>query len=152
MNNGMKYGGGLFLLLILFSCGRQISKESMETEQECLAPGDTTRIVRLATEYLEHLKNKEFDEALNMLHVIRHDSVFGLDDVDIKKMKAQYETFPVLAYQINGCFIKGFHKTEVAYSIEFFKKEVEDKIPNTLNFRLNPQKINNIWYLSLVTR
>ena len=42
--------------------------------------------------------------------------------------------------------------TEVAYSIEFFKKQEDDERPNTLNFRLNPQKIDDVWYLSVLNR
>ena len=153
MKNGMKYLGGVLLISLFFSCGsKQAPDTKIEITQECLHSDDTIKIVQLTAEYLEHLKEKEFEEAMQMLHVIRNDSVFSLTDIDMEKMRVQYETFPVLAYQIKRCFINGFHETEVAYSIEFFKRIENDNRPNTLNFRLNPQKINNVWYLSLVTR
>lgn len=153
MRNGIKYLGVILLISMTFSCvNKHGSEKKPELKQESLNSDDKIRIIQLTTDYLDHLKKKEFEEALQMLHIIRNDSVFSLTDTAMERMREQYANFPVLSYQIKNYHIRGIRDTEVAYTIEFFRSTEEDMIPNTINFRLNPQKINNVWYLSLVTR
>lgn len=142
MKQKMKYVGILFILCVAFaSC--QNDKSKQKSEQIEIAPTfskeDTMEVARLATEYLEHLKNKEFDLALQMLNHMRNDSILALSEEEKKDLKQQYQTFPVLAYRIEGISLNDEYTTEVMYSIEFFKKEPgQEEVPNTMKFRLNP--------------
>lgn len=151
----MRYAGLLLILCIaVASCDNSKSKsEEKQADIPALSKQDTVDVVRLATEYLEHLKNKEFDIALQMLRCMRNDSVFKLSDTERSDLKLQYQTFPVLSYKIDGILFKDAHSTEVIYSVEFFKKEAgQEEIPNTMSFRLNPQKIKDIWHLGVLNR
>lgn len=87
-----------------------------------------------------------------MLHHIQNDTVLALNDTEREQMELLYQRFPVLTYQIDGYHFNGIYDTEVVYSIEFFEKKAGDERHNTLNFRLNPQKIKNVWYLSMLNR
>lgn len=150
----MRYAGVLLMLCIaIASCNSNKSKSEETQVEPAFSKQDTADVARLATEYLEHLKNKEFDLALQMLRSMRNDSVFELSDAERNDLKMQYQTFPVLSYNIDGIAFDDKHRTEVIYSIEFFKREPgQEDMPNTMNFRLNPQKIDDVWCLGVLNK
>lgn len=149
MKNRMKYGGLMLLLYMLTACNH--TKQKQDTK-EIFCKEDTTEVVMLATEYLEHLKNKEFNEAIQMIYHIEGDSVLKLTTNEQEDLMKQYEYFPVLSYKIESIFLSGIHSTEIMYNIKFFEKQEGDERPNTLKFRLNPKRINNAWYLGVLNR
>lgn len=149
----MKYWGLCFLLCMATSC--QNTKSKQDNTSANMSPifskEDTIKVTRLATEYLEHLKKKEFDEAIQMLHNTQNDSILELSDQERKDMMQQHKTFPVLSYQIGSLIFNNIYDAEVRYCIEFFKKQEEqEEIPNTMNFRLNSRKIKDEWYLGVL--
>lgn len=150
----MKYWGLLcFLLCITTSC--QNTKSKQDNTSADMSPifskEDTVKVAGLATEYLEHLKKKEFDEAIQMLHNIQNDSILELSEQEKKNLMQQYKTFPVLSYQIGNLIFNNIYDAEVRYCIEFFKKkDGQEEIPNTMNFRLNSQKIKDEWHLGVL--
>lgn len=150
----MKYWGFMILLcIVITACKNTKSEQYIEKDTDLtFCRKDTNEIVRLTITYLECLKNKEFDKAIQMLHNIQNDTVLALNDIEKEKMKQLYRLFPVLSYEIDGYYFNGTRNTEVAYSIEFFEKKEGDERPNTLNFRLNPQRIKDVWYLSMLNR
>lgn len=153
----MKYTGILFILCMAFvSCHNAGSKKEAGQQAEVIptfCKADTADVERLANEYLEHLKKKEFDLALQMLYHMRNDSILELSNKEREDLKLQYKAFPVLSYRIEGIAFKDAYNTEVMYSIEFFKREPgQENIPNTMNFRLNPQKIGSTWRLGVLNK
>lgn len=150
----MRHAGILFILCIaIASCKSNKSKSEEKQIDPVFSKQDTADVVGLATEYLEHLKNKEFDLGLQMLRCMRNDSVFELSEAERNDLKMQYQMFPVLSYKIDGIILKDVHSTEVIYSVEFFKKGPgQEEIPNTMSFRLSPQKIDDIWHLGVLNR
>lgn len=154
MKHIMKYWGFMTLLCIVIAACKKTKGEQYvgKDTDPIFCRKDTAEIVRLTTTYLEYLKNKEFDKAIQMLHHIQNDTVLALNETEREKMEQLYQLFPILSYEIDGYYFNGIHNTEVAYSIEFFEKKEGDKRPNTLNFRLNPQRIKDVWYLSILNR
>lgn len=154
----MKYAGVLFMLcLVVMACQHSKKQETVATEEEeVVSPfseEDTTEVVKLVTEYLDYLKRQEFDSALQMLHHLQNDSVSDLSEKEMSDLKQQYKTFPVLSYTIDGITLNDEQDTEVKYSIEFFKRvSGQEDIPNTMNFCLNPQKIDGVWHLGVLNR
>ncbi len=150
----MKYLGFMILLcIVITACKGTKSEQYIGKDMDStFCRKDTVEIIRLTTAYLESLKNKEFDRAIRMLHHIQNDTVLALNDTEREQMELLYQRFPVLTYQIDGYHFNGIYDTEVVYSIEFFEKKAGDERHNTLNFRLNPQKIKNVWYLSMLNR
>lgn len=149
MKNGIKYCWIIFLCCVVIACNN--SKKQQENKG-LFSKEDTTEVIRLATEYLEHLKNKDFDNAIKMLHLVKGDSIYSLSTEEQENLMQQYMSFPVLSYNIENLYLTGVRSTEIVYRIEFFEKQEKDKRPNTLKFRLNPQRINNVWYLSVLNR
>lgn len=152
----MKYWGLCFLLCIATSCQNTKSKQGDDKSVNTIpifSKADTVEVIGLTTEYLEHLKNKEFSEAIQMLYHIENDSVLVLSEQEKKTLIQQYKTFPVLSYQIGNLIFNNIYDAEVRYCIEFFKKQKgQEEIPNTMSFRLSSQKIDDKWRLGVLNR
>lgn len=114
--------------------------------------GDTADVIRITTQYLEHLKNKEFDEAMRMLYHIEGEHAYALTGQEKAELQRQYQLFPVLSYQINDYTFSGPYDTEINYTITFFEKGEDTSLPNTMSFSLKPQRINAVWCLSILNR
>lgn len=154
MNQKIKYAG-IYIILCVFAISCYNNKqETVKTENTpVFCKKDTVEVTRLTTEYLEHLKNNEFDQAMQMLHYVRNDSVMELSDTEKGKLRKQYQTLPVLSYSLIGMKMNDPNTTEVIYSIEIFKKITgQENVPNTMNLRLNPQKVGDVWYLGVLNR
>ena len=114
---------------------------------------DTTEVLQMAETYLTHLKNKQYDAALSMLHEIVNDSVKPISQEDKQNILRQQEVFPVLDYHLESYEFVNEHKVQLTFSIEFFKKENEnDPIQNTIRINFAPQRINATWYLTLMNK
>ena len=156
MKQKMKYVGFLFLLCVaITSCNNAGNKQAAQEVEvtPLFSEKDTAEVVRLTTEYLDHLQKKELDLALQMLNHMQNDSVKALSEKEQEDLRQQYRTFPVLSYKIEGITLNDERNTEVTYSVEFFKKQAgQEDYPNTMSFCLNPQKINGTWYLGVLNR
>lgn len=146
------------ILTLLFSC--KCSNNTTEAELDnvqAIVPKfdaqDSMVVSALATQYLDYLKNKQVDSALAMLSSFRNDSVLTLLDADRKDLLKQYAQFPVLSYQIGSIVFIDNNKSELHYCVEFFeRKPGQEDYPNTMNFRLNPQKIDGVWHLGVLNK
>lgn len=154
MNQKIKYAGIFIILCVIAISCHHNRQESVKTETTpVFCKKDTVEVTRLTTEYLEHLKNKEFDQAIQMLHHVSNDSVMELSDTEKGKLRKQYQALPVLSYTITGMKMNDPNTTEVMYSIEIFEKIAgQENVPNTMNLRLNPQKVGDVWYLGVLNR
>lgn len=145
----------VMMLVGLFSCiGNKSNSDAKATDTiPTFCAGDTADVIRITTEYLEHLKNKEFDEAIQMLYHIEGDHVYALNEQEKTELQKQYELFPVLAYKINGYTFTDPYHTEIKYTITLFEKNAgNSSMPNTMSFSLRPQRINAVWCLSVLNR
>ncbi len=139
---------GMSLFSGCASCGKQKVKDSVPE----LTKADTTEVIRLTEEYLEHVKNHEYDEAMAMLHDIKMNKVNDLSPKKDSAMRLQQKMFPVLGYELKDMKFYSSRKVRVTYAIEFFEKDPQDKIPNTIRMTFAPQRIAHTWYLAVVER
>lgn len=138
------------LTFVFVSCSEQGKQKSVDVPEFCA--GDTADVLNLATKYLEHLKNKEFEQALAMVYHIEGDEVFQLTKSEKEALQKQYQLFPVLDYRIDSYTFTNAHNTEVRYTVTFFEKTSDSDLPNTMAFSLKPQRINAVWCLSILNR
>lgn len=147
----MKKISYILLLCILYfsSCANQ-PESSPNVPTYC--DKDTLEVVELTNKYLKLLKEKDFDQAMQMLRHIEGDDVSELTENEKKELERQYKLFPVLSYQIEDYTFTDIHHNEITYSIEFFRKRTDDNMPNTMRFTLQPKRINAVWYLTVLSR
>lgn len=137
----------------LGSCsgGPSDAKEATDTIPT-FVKADTMEVLDLVEQYLDYVKNNEYDAALAMLNVIENDSVKPLDEKMKASIRMQQQVFPVLDYQVEEMEFVHEHSVRVTYAIEFLKKEPGSNIPNMMRLSFAPQRINATWYLELLDR
>ena len=145
-----------FALLFSCKCSNNATEAELDNVQ-AIEPKfnaqDSMVVSALATQYLDYLKNKQVDSALAMLSSFRNDSVLTLLDTDRKDLLNQYSQFPVLSYQIGSIVFIDNNRSELHYCVEFFERKAgQEDYPNTMNFRLNPQKIDGVWHLGVLNK
>ncbi len=139
---------GMSLFSGCASCGKHKAKDTVPE----FTKADTVEVLRLTEEYLEHVKNHEYDEAMAMLHDIMKNEVRDLTPKRDSAIRLQQKMFPVLNYELKEMKFINSKKVRVTYAIEFFEKDPQDKIPNTIRMTFAPQRVANKWYLELVER
>ncbi len=136
---------GMSLFSGCTSCGKHRPKDTVPE----LTKADTVEVLRLTEEYLEHVKNHEYDEAMAMLHDIMKNELRDLTPKRDSAIRLQQKMFPVLGYKLKDMKFYSSKKVRVTYAIEFFEKDPNDKIPNTIRMTFAPQRIAHVWYLEL---
>lgn len=111
---------------------------------------DSTKIIELATQYLDLLQQNRIDEALSMLYEVDDSAkVTPLSDSFKTNLKKQLKSFPVLSYQIDYFKIFEALNTELRYTYEFVDKPEGSPLPNTMKGVLSPCRIDGKWYLTI---
>ncbi len=136
-------------LAILAACGKKTGKEE---EPPMFNEADTAAVIQLTEDYLDLVKGGQYDQAISMLHDILNDSVRELPQEREANIREQQKMFPVLSYERTDMLFITPHKVRVTYSVEFFAKEPDSDIPNTVSLTFEPQRINGEWYLELSDR
>ncbi|MCD8302666.1 MAG: hypothetical protein LUC44_06570 [Prevotellaceae bacterium] len=134
---------------ILAACGGKAGKEE---ELPMFNEADTAAVVQLTEEYLDLVKDGQYDRAISMLHDILNDSVRELPQEREAHIREQQRMFPVLSYERTDMQFFNPHKVRVTYSVKFFEKEPGSDIPNTVSLTFEPQRIDGEWYLELSDR
>lgn len=122
------------------------------TAQQLFSKTDTAEVMSLTREFLDLLHNKQYEEAVNMLHVYENDSLKALSPTLRSTLIEQQQAFPVLDYSLVTFTFVDEHKVEVVYRIKFFEKPQGSDIPNTVDLHFAPLRINARWYLTLVDK
>lgn len=137
-------------LLFLGSCsGCPSDKEKVSGAIPEFVKADTMEVLGLAEQYLNHVRNKNYDAAIAMLYVIENDSVKMISEEDEREIRMQQQAFPVLDYHVEEMEFIDENNVRVTYAVEFFKKEPGSKVKNTIRLAFAPQRINAVWYLEL---
>lgn len=149
-------------LLILVSClGKKNQPENSETEnistdsrfstEMSRTSKDSTTIRNLTIQYLDLLKDGQYDEALKMLYAYNEEdcTVQPIDKGHCKMLMSSYESFPVLDFKIDTLLMYSETDTEVRYSYQFFEKPADSPLPNTISGSVCPLRVNGEWYLTI---
>lgn len=142
--------------IIMASCSNCSGNKDRADSQDSVptfSKADTTEVLKMAENYLTHLKNKEYDAALHMLYYVENDSVKPLPDDEKQKIIEQQNVFPVLDFKLESYKFVNEFNVEATYSIEFFKKpDPDDPIQNTIRITFAPVKYDGAWYLALLSK
>ena len=156
----MKKIGYLFLalatVLVVSSCSNKKSQsreEQVEEFRSMLTASDTTQMLQLCDNAMELLKGKKIDEVIASLYEYNDstEELSPLSDDMKKRMKYQFNRFPVLDYEriyysfmLEGC-------NDVKYEITFATAEQTGAEPATTMFMFNPVRVDNQWKLCVKT-
>ena len=109
---------------------------------------DTIIVDQLSTEFIEHLKNKEYDEAVSMLYYLHPDSSIVPMPRNLAIRQEQiFRTFPVLDYKFESIRFRTESDCQVKFVITFSRSpEGQDY---TTSLYLQPVRRDGQWYLTV---
>lgn len=142
----------LCIVLALASCSKKKEQKPVYSLQPkmALSARDTTAVMNLTTEFLNHLQSREIDQAMSMLYYLTKDKkVIPLPDSLAVKQRSVFRLFPVLSYKIIGIIFYTETDSQVKYQIEFFKKKPGDNTPNTIDCFIKPMRVAGVWKLTM---
>ena len=109
---------------------------------------DTIIVDQLSTEFIEHLKNNEYGEAISMLYYLHPDSsIVPLPRNMAIRQEQIFRTFPVLDYKFESIRFRTETDCQVKFVITFSRNpEGEDY---TTSLYLQPIRRDGQWYLTV---
>jgi len=147
------------LVLTYSSCtscsSEKKSKKDRKMEfKENLTSEDTVRMLKLADDCMELLKNKDIDLALAMLHEYDDSlqQVSSLSGATANKLRRQFEIFPVLKYEREYFSFVHDGANDVRYRIWFAEEPNPEQNGEPITrFMFNPVKVDGEWFLCVKT-
>lgn len=152
MINTLKCAIAFLVFLISFSACNQRKSIPSDVETDTIptfVKGDTIEVVNMASDYLDCIKKGKYEEAVSRLRYFENDTAKLYSDDVLKSIIRHHKNIPVLGYQLKDMtFVDAAH-VRLTFSIKFMEAEQDSKIPNTVCFTFEPQRINAEWYLGL---
>lgn len=97
------------------------------------------------------LKERKFDEALDMIYYLR-DSITAIpmDSTQRTALKKIFKHHPVYKYELDYFNFSKQDLNDIKYRVQFFQLDgPNDHRPNTIGFMFNPVKIDGTWKLTM---
>ncbi|MBR6978830.1 MAG: hypothetical protein IKH88_03255 [Prevotella sp.] len=110
---------------------------------------DTIAVMEMATQFLETLKQKDVEGALDQLYDVEHQEVKPLTASQRNDLRSTLKAFPVESYTLDAIILYSDSDSEVRYTTRMFPDSVESKIPGTVKGSLHPFRIDGKWYLTI---
>ena len=151
------------LVWVIASCGNNKAQSETNTIEDIIkdnhrydttmvrTPDDSTAILKMATEYLELLKQNKIDEALDLLYEVDGDIAKPLSASRKNVLRNNLKKYPVLSYTIDEFRLYSDMDTDVRFTYDFMVKPegAPENLPTTMKGALNPFRVNGNWYLSI---
>lgn len=110
---------------------------------------DSVTVNGLADQYVAAFNAKNMEEAANMLYTVRNDSVFPLTDEQRTSFMAAMGQLPHFGVQKKEVKLRTDLDNQVRIAVLLAENgSLEDEV-GTVNFVLNPVKVQGQWYLTV---
>ena len=140
-------------LVLVCSCTGE-KKGNEATSAVSLGPAmtldsqDTIIVDQLSTEFIEHLKNQEYSDAIAMLYYLDPDSSIVPMPRNLAIRQEQiFRTFPVLDYRFESIRFRTETDCQVKFNFTF-SRNAEGK-DHTTSLYLQPIRRDGQWYLTV---
>lgn len=135
------------------------NKPAQTNQNEFLRPAsmyythdDSLTIKELVDMYVENLKNKNFEANAALLHTVRNDSIFPYtDDVKEKYLEA-CRHFNFYDCRLKSLVLRSDKNNEACILVQIIENGSLDKEVGVTTISLNPVKIGDSWYLTLLDK
>lgn len=152
MINSLKCAIAFLVFVISFTACNKTKPISSDVDTDTIptfAKGDTIEVVNMASDYLDCIKKGKYEEAVSRLRYFENDTAKLYSDDVLKSIIRHHKNIPVLGYQLKDMTFVDASHVRLTFSIKFMETEQDSKIPNTVSFTFEPQRINAEWYLGL---
>lgn len=145
------------MMLLVVSC--KSDKKKYTAEEEFIRPAsidytkqDSTDINVLVNNYISAFRQKNFDLASSMLYTVHNDSIFPLTSDAKKQYIDAYSHMPVFDCKVDAFVLRSDKNNEVRLAVQILSNGNIDKNIGVTRICLNPVKIGNKWYLTLLDK
>lgn len=111
----------------LSSCSNDKKRNAELEEIPQFTKDDTLRILKASDQFMTKLNEGNVEGALDMLHELKHDSIVKISATERKQMIQQFNTMPVLSYEVERLEMKSSIFAVVTYKYKFMENPTEDK-------------------------
>ena len=111
---------------------------------------DTVAVMDLANTFLQTLKDKNVDGALDQLYEVENNEVKPLSAEQRSKLRNTFSAFPVEEYTIDAIVLFSDSDSEVRYTTKMFPDSIKSEMPGTTKGSLHPFRVNNQWVLTVL--
>ena len=147
----------LCIAATLGSC--KSDKKKYTAEETFIAPAtmvysaqDSSDINVLVKNYVTAFKAKHLEEASNMLYTVKNDSVHPLTAEAKKNYQNAYAQMPIYDCKVEAFLLRSDKNNEVRLAVQVISNGNIDKNIGVTRICLNPVKIGNKWYLTLLDK
>ena len=142
-------------LCMVFSCGKK--KKTLEDYREeyltkpaySLTQSDSTEVRALVDNYLQLLRDNQFEEAVDMLYYMNGSKIIPMPDELKKPQLTMIKRFRGVKYELDRIVYSKEYDNIACYVVTLFEKQKNDPRPNTAQFFLKPVRVDGRWYLTM---
>jgi len=149
-----------FILLIsLAFVGCKNKPKTLPVQNEFLRPAsmsytkeDTTNINDLVNIYVENMRARNFEANADLLYFVRNDSAIAYSDGQKKDYVDAWSHMDFYNLKVNTLLLRSAKNNEVQIMMQIIKSGDLEKGIGVTSFYLNPVKIGDKWYLTLLDK
>lgn len=146
------------IMLTIFSCGKK-KKETPALGSEYLRPAtmqyskqDTTQINDIVNRYVELVGSRNFEDAANMLYIVRNDSIIPFDEKKKKGFCEAYSHFPIYAVKVTSMVLRSDKNNQVDVTMQITEDGDIAANKGVTTMSINPVVKDGKWYLTLLSK
>lgn len=126
----------LFIILCFAAAISAISLSSCSSDKRKVAEleeipqytkDDTLRIFKATEDFMTKLQESNLNGAMDMLHKLHHDSIIPISAEERSEMIKQFNTMPVLSFEVERLEMKSPIYATISYKYKFMENPTDDK-------------------------
>ena len=142
-------------LCMVSSCGKK--KKTLEDYREeyltkpaiSLTQSDSMEVRSLVDNYLQLLRDNQFEDAVDMLYYMNGSKIIPMPDELKRTQLSMIKRFRGVKYELQRIVYSQEYDNIACYVVTLFEKKEGDPRPNTAQFFLKPVRIEGRWYLTM---
>lgn len=142
----------LFIIAVFVGMSSCTNKKTSvaETDTYNVTSQDTADVLKLASSCMDALKEGRTKVALEMMYMVRNDTLMPISNEQKEKMAKRFRFFPVLDYTIENFNFSQYDGNEVKFRVKFAEEDTIGKKPAAYtSIRFCPVKYDADWHLSI---
>jgi len=128
---------------------KEMREDFLRPAEMTLQKADTDEVTSLVKLFLQHVEQKNIDQAMAMLYFLDKDSITSLPPKVEKKERFALNLCSGKPSTIDYMLFLKETDSEVKYSTILFDKKPGDNRPNKMSFIIKPVRRDGKWYLTL---
>lgn len=128
----------------------EFREEYIQVPAMQLTQADSTEVRSLVENYLQRLRDNQFEDAVDMLYYMDGvNKIIPLPDELKNTQLAMIKRFRGIRYELQRISYSKEYDNIAQYVVTLFEKQKGDNRPNTAQFFIKPVRVDGKWYLTM---